>query len=51
VDRGEELHNNHHAFPTSAKFSVQWYEFDLGWLYIQALSPSASPARRSSRPG
>ena len=35
---GEELHNNHHAFPTSAKFSVQWYEFDLGWLYIQALS-------------
>ena len=35
---GEELHNNHHAFPTSAKFSVQWYEFDLGWLYIQVLS-------------
>jgi stearoyl-CoA desaturase (delta-9 desaturase) len=35
---GEELHNNHHAFPTSAKFSVQWYEFDLGWAYIQALS-------------
>jgi len=35
---GEELHNNHHAFPTSAKFSVQWYEFDLGWLYIRALS-------------
>jgi stearoyl-CoA desaturase (delta-9 desaturase) len=35
---GEELHNNHHAFPTSAKFSVQWYEFDIGWLYISALS-------------
>jgi stearoyl-CoA desaturase (delta-9 desaturase) len=35
---GEELHNNHHAFPTSAKFSVQWYEFDLGWLYIRTLS-------------
>ena len=35
---GEELHNNHHAFPTSAKFSVRWYEFDLGWLYIQVLS-------------
>ncbi len=35
---GEELHNNHHAFPTSAKFSVQWYEFDLGWLYIQVLA-------------
>jgi stearoyl-CoA desaturase (delta-9 desaturase) len=35
---GEELHNNHHAFPTSAKFSVQWYEFDIGWLYIRVLS-------------
>jgi len=31
---GEELHNNHHAFPTSAKFSVRWYEFDIGWFYI-----------------
>jgi stearoyl-CoA desaturase (Delta-9 desaturase) len=35
---GEELHNNHHAYPTSAKFSIRWYEFDLGWLYIQVLS-------------
>ena len=35
---GEELHNNHHAYPTSAKFSIRWYEFDLGWAYIQALS-------------
>ncbi len=34
---GEELHNNHHAFASSAKFSVQWWEFDLGWLYIRAL--------------
>ena len=34
---GEELHNNHHAFPTSAKLSNRWYEFDLGWLYIRAL--------------
>jgi stearoyl-CoA desaturase (delta-9 desaturase) len=32
---GEELHNNHHAFPTSAKFSVRWWEFDIGWLYIR----------------
>ncbi len=31
---GEELHNNHHAFPTSAKFSVRSGEFDIGWLYI-----------------
>ena len=34
---GEELHNNHHAFPTSARFSMRWYEFDLGWLYIRAM--------------
>lgn len=34
---GEELHNNHHAFPTSAKFSVQRWEFDIGWLYIKTL--------------
>jgi stearoyl-CoA desaturase (Delta-9 desaturase) len=32
---GEELHNNHHAFPSSAKFSVQRWEFDMGWLYIR----------------
>ncbi len=32
---GEELHNNHHAFPTSAKFSVRSWEFDIGWLYIR----------------
>ncbi len=31
---GEELHNNHHAFPSSAKFSVQPWEFDIGWMYI-----------------
>lgn len=35
---GEELHNNHHAFPGSAKFSSKWWEFDLGWMYIQILS-------------
>ena len=34
---GEELHNNHHTFPTSAKLSVKWFEFDLGWCYIRAL--------------
>jgi stearoyl-CoA desaturase (delta-9 desaturase) len=32
---GEELHNNHHAFPSSAKFSVRCWEFDIGWLYIR----------------
>lgn len=35
---GEELHNNHHAFPSSAKLSVKWWEFDMGWLYIKVLS-------------
>ncbi len=34
---GEELHNNHHAYATSAKFSMRPYEFDLGWLYIRIL--------------
>ncbi len=36
---GEELHNNHHAFPTSAKFSVRKWEFDIGWMYICLLRP------------
>lgn len=35
---GEELHNNHHASPGSAKFSVRRWEIDLGWLYIMALA-------------
>ena len=35
---GEELHNNHHAFATSAKLSNRWYEFDIGWMYIRILS-------------
>jgi stearoyl-CoA desaturase (delta-9 desaturase) len=34
---GEELHNNHHTYPTSAKLSVKPYEFDIGWLYICGL--------------
>jgi stearoyl-CoA desaturase (delta-9 desaturase) len=35
---GEELHNNHHTFASSAKFSVKWWEFDIGWMYICTLS-------------
>lgn len=35
---GEELHNNHHTFATSAKLSNRWYEFDIGWLYIRILA-------------
>ncbi|WP_374474984.1 fatty acid desaturase [Zoogloea sp.] len=34
---GEELHNNHHSFATSAKLSARWYEFDIGWMYIRLL--------------
>jgi len=34
---GEELHNNHHAYPSSARLSNRWYEFDIGWLYIRLL--------------
>ncbi len=34
---GEELHNNHHAYGSSAKLSNRWYEFDIGWAYIRAL--------------
>ncbi|MEX3606521.1 MAG: fatty acid desaturase [Burkholderia sp.] len=35
---GEEMHNNHHTFATSAKFSNKWYELDIGWVYIRILS-------------
>ena len=35
---GEELHNNHHTYPTAAKFSVKPYEFDIGWLYISLMT-------------
>ena len=35
---GEELHNNHHAYPASARLSNKWWEFDIGWFYIKTLS-------------
>ncbi len=35
---GEELHNNHHAFPSSAKLSARWWELDMGWMYIRLLA-------------
>ena len=34
---GEELHNNHHAFPSSARFSMRRWEFDIGWAAIKGL--------------
>jgi len=35
---GEELHNNHHAFPSSAKFSMRSWEFDIGWMWLTIFS-------------
>ena len=34
---GEELHNNHHAYPSSAQLSNNWWEFDIGWMYIRTM--------------
>ncbi len=54
---GEELHNNHHTYGTSAKFSVKWWEFDLGWLVIRTLQlcglakPKRLPPTLSTAPG
>ncbi len=54
---GEELHNNHHAFASSAKLSSKWYEIDIGWMYIcvlQALGLATvkklAPKPRFARP-
>lgn len=35
---GEELHNNHHAAPSSARLSCRWFEFDIGWFYIRSFA-------------
>jgi len=35
---GEELHNNHHMNPASAKLSRRWFELDIGWVYTVILS-------------
>ena len=47
---GEELHNNHHTYPTSAKFSVKPYEFDIGWLYINTMSKLGLATVRKTPP-
>jgi stearoyl-CoA desaturase (delta-9 desaturase) len=47
---GEELHNNHHTYPTSAKLSVKPYEFDLGWVYIRALEAMGMATVRRTPP-
>ena len=48
---GEELHNNHHAFPSSAKFSIHRWEFDIGWLYIRIFQALGSREGHSRRAG
>jgi stearoyl-CoA desaturase (delta-9 desaturase) len=47
---GEELHNNHHTYPTSAKLSVKPYEFDIGWLYIRVLQSVGLATVRKTPP-
>ena len=54
---GEELHNNHHAFASSARFAMKPWEFDIGWCYIQLLCAlrlatvkKLAPRLRADRP-
>jgi stearoyl-CoA desaturase (delta-9 desaturase) len=47
---GEELHNNHHTYPTSAKLSVKPHEFDVGWLYIRCLETLSLAKVRKTPP-
>ena len=47
---GEELHNNHHAYPNSAKLSSKCWEFDIGWMYIRIFSLMGLLKVRFSKP-
>jgi stearoyl-CoA desaturase (Delta-9 desaturase) len=47
---GEELHNNHHTYPTSAKLSVKPFEFDIGWGYIRLLEMAGLATVRKTPP-
>ena len=47
---GEELHNNHHTYPTSAKLSVKPYEFDIGWMYIRLLQMAGLATPKKTPP-
>ena len=47
---GEELHNNHHTYPTSAKLSVKPYEFDIGWMYISILQMAGLAKAKKTPP-
>ena len=50
VIAGEELHNNHHTYPTSAKLSVKPYEFDIGWMYITLLKTAGLATVKKTPP-
>jgi stearoyl-CoA desaturase (delta-9 desaturase) len=45
---GEELHNNHHTYPTSAKLSVKPFEFDIGWGYIRLMEMVGWPGAQDA---
>jgi stearoyl-CoA desaturase (delta-9 desaturase) len=47
---GEELHNNHHTYPTSAKLSVKPHEFDIGWMYIRLMEMAGLATVRKTPP-
>jgi len=47
---GEELHNNHHTYPNSAKLSQKWYEFDMGWFWIRLFQLFGLAKPRSTGP-
>jgi stearoyl-CoA desaturase (delta-9 desaturase) len=47
---GEELHNNHHTYPTSAKLSVKPFEFDIGWMYIRIFETLGMAEVRKTAP-
>ena len=47
---GEELHNNHHTYPNSAKLSQKWWEFDVGWMWIRLFQALRLARPRSTGP-
>lgn len=47
---GEELHNNHHTYPNSAKLSQKWWEFDIGWFWIRLFETVGLAKARSTGP-
>ena len=47
---GEELHNNHHTYPNSAKLSVKPWEFDIGWAWIRLFAACGLAKPRSTGP-